>query len=482
MESVWIDSCKLKKREVLNKDIKTNTIIIGAGIAGILIGYMLKQNNIDVVLIDAEEMLSGNTKNTTAKITSQHDLIYDKLISEFGEEKARQYAKANELAIKKYKEIIQKRNIDCDFEEKSAYIYSLNEVENLKKEVDAANKVGICAEFVEDANLPFKIKGAVKFNNQAQFNPLKFLKDISKDLLIYENTRALEIKENLVVTNRGNINAENIVVATHYPIMNTPGYYFMRMHQERSYVIALENAQDLNGMYIDVDKNGYSFRNYKDLLLLGDIGQRTGENEKGGSYDKLRKIARELYPNSIEKYHWSAQDCMTIDKIPYIGRYSEDTPNVYVATGFNKWGMTTSMVSAMIISDMILGKENDFSEIFSPNRFDLSLSIKNLATDMIETTKNFIAQKIYIPSSQIEHIKNGHAGIVEHNGEKVGVYKDNDGKEFIVSTKCPHLGCQLAWNADELTWDCPCHGSRFDYKGKLIGSPSTKNLEKYKLE
>ena len=482
MESVWSDSCKFKKREVLNKDIKTNTVVIGAGIAGILTGYMLKQNGIEVVLIDADEMTSGNTKNTTAKITSQHDLIYDKLISEFGEEKARQYAKANELAIKKYKEIIQKRNIDCDFEEKSAYVYSLNEVENLKKEVEAANKVGICAEFVEDANLPFKIKGGVKFNNQAQFNPLKFLKDISKDLLIYENTRALEIKENLVVTNRGNINAENIVVATHYPIMNTPGYYFMRMHQERSYVIALENAQDVNGMYIDIDKKGYSFRNYKDLLLLGDMGHRTGENEKGGSYDKLRKIAKKLYPNSIEKYHWSAQDCMTIDKIPYIGRYSEDTPNVYVATGFNKWGMTTSMVSAMIISDMILGKENDFSEIFSPKRFDLSLSIKNLATDMIETTKNFIAQKIYIPSSQIEHIKNGHAGIVEHNGEKVGVYKDNDGKEFIVSTKCPHLGCQLAWNADELTWDCPCHGSRFDYKGKLIGSPSTKDLEKHNLE
>ena len=167
---------------------------------------------------------------------------------------------------------------------------------------------------------------------------------------------------------------------------------------------------------------------------------------------------------------------MTIDKIPYIGKYSEETPNIYVATGFNKWGMTSSMVSAMIISDMILEKENDFSEIFSPKRFDLSLSIKNLATDMIETTKNFIAQKIYIPSSKIEHIKNGHAGIVEHNGEKVGVYKNNDGKEFIVTTKCPHLGCQLSWNADELSWDCPCHGSRFDYKGKLIDSPATKDL------
>ncbi|WMJ81644.1 FAD-dependent oxidoreductase [Clostridium sp. MB40-C1] len=476
MKSVWSESCEFRKREFLNKDIETDILIIGAGIAGILTAYMLKQDGKDVVLIDAAEIASGNTKNTTAKITSQHNLIYNKLISEFGEEMARQYAKANELAIKRYKEIIEERKIDCDFEEKSAYVYSLNEIGRLKEEVEAANRVGINAEFVEKANLPFEIKGAVKFNNQAQFNPLKFLKDISKDLVIYENTRALEIKENLVVTNRGNITANNIVVATHYPIMNAPGYYFMKMHQERDYVIALENANDIDGMYIDVDKNGYSFRNYKDLLLLIGIDQRTGENEVGGSYDKLRKVAKELYPKSKEKYHWSAQDCVTMDGIPYIGKYSDETPNIYVATGFNKWGMTSSMVSAMIISDMILGKENDFSEIFSPKRFDLSLSINNLAKDVIETAKNFIAQKIYIPSSKIEHIKNGHAGIVEYNGEKVGVYKNKEGKEFVVSTKCSHLGCQLHWNADELTWDCPCHGSRFDYKGRLIGSPATKGL------
>ena len=167
---------------------------------------------------------------------------------------------------------------------------------------------------------------------------------------------------------------------------------------------------------------------------------------------------------------------MTIDGIPYIGKYSESTPNIYVATGFNKWGMTSAMVSAMIISDLILGKENDFSEIFSPNRFDLSLSISNIAKDLVETTKNFIAQKIYIPSSEIENIKNGHAGVVEYNGQKVGVYKNKEGKEFIVSTKCPHLGCELHWNADELTWDCPCHGSRFNYKGNLIDSPSVKDI------
>ena len=476
MESVWGESCKFERREVLNKDIKTDVLIIGAGIAGILTAYMLKQNGREVVLIDAAEVAGGNTKNTTAKITSQHGLIYDKLISEFGEEKARQYAKANELAIKKYKEIIKERKIDCDFEEKPSYVYSRNEIEDIKKEIEAVKKVGINAEFVEKTNLPFNINGAIKFNNQAQFNPLKFLKDISKDLTIYENTRALEIKEKLVITNKGEITANNIVVATHYPIMNVPGYYFLKMHQERSYVIALENVDDIDGMYIDVDKDGYSFRMYKDLLLLGAIDQRTGENEIGGSYDVLRRAAKDLYPNSKEKYIWSAQDCMTIDGIPYIGKYSDETPNIYVATGFNKWGMTSSMVSAMIISDMILGKENDFSEIFSPRRFDLSASINNVAKDISETAKNFIAQKISIPSSTIEHIKNGYGGIVEYNGEKVGVYKNNEGKAFIVSTKCSHLGCQLHWNADELTWDCPCHGSRFDYEGRLIGGPATKDL------
>ena len=234
--------------------------------------------------------------------------------------------------------------------------------------------------------------------------------------------------------------------------------------------------QDVNGMYKDNDKNGYSFRNYKNLLLLGGVAQRTGENENGGAYEKLRKVAKELYPNSIEKYHWSAQDCIALDTIPYIGHYSSKTPNLYVATGFKKWGMTSSMVASMIISDMILENENDFSEIFSPKRFDMSASMKNAANDIIITAKNFIAQRIDIPEEHIENIENGHGGIIEYKGQKAGVYKDKDGKVFAVSTKCPHLGCELHWNADELTWDCPCHGSRFDYKGNWVESPATTCL------
>lgn len=476
MESVWNSGFNFKKRETLNKNIECDIAIIGAGIAGLLTAYMLNKSGRDVVIIEAKSIGSGNIKNTTAKITSQHDLIYNNLIKEFGEEKARQYAKANELAITKYKEMINQEEIECDFEEKDAYVYSLDKIKPLEDEYEAAKKLGIDAELVNKLDLPFEVQGALKFKHQAQFNPLKLLKGISEDLTIYENTRATDIKENIVVTNGGEIRANHIVVATHYPFLNTPGYYFMRMHQERSYVLALENAQYVDGMYIDNDKKGYSFRNYKNLLLFGGISQRAGENEKGGAYDELRRAAKELYPDSIEKYHWSAQDCMTLDNIPYIGQYSSKTPNLYVATGFKKWGMTSSMVAAMIINDMILEIENDFSEIFDPKRFDISASMKNAANDIMKTTKNFIAQRIHIPEEHVGNIQKGQGGIIEYKGEKTGVYKDEQGNIFTVSTKCPHLGCELHWNADELTWDCPCHGSRFDYKGNWLESPATKGI------
>ena len=478
MKSLWNEDYNFKKRNSLPGDIEADVVIIGAGITGLLIGYMLKKEGIEPIIIEPDRIAGGNTKNTTAKITSQHGLIYDTLIKEFGEDGAREYAKANELAIKKFKEIIEDEKIDCDFEEKAAYIYSRDREDEIKNEFDAAIKLGIDAELVNETKLPFDIKLGLKFNNQAQFNPIKFLNEIAKDLTIYEDTRALDLKDKTIITNRGEIKANKIVVATHFPIFNTPGYYFMRMYQDRSYVIALENAQDVDGMYIDIDKNtGNSFRNYKNLLLLGGISQRTGENEEGGCYEVLRKRAKELYPNAKEKYHWSAQDCISLDNLPYIGEYSLKTDNLYVATGFKKWGMTTSMVAAMIISDKILGRKNDFSNIFSPDRFDMSESVDSLLKNTKETVKNFIAQIVDIPDSKVEHIKNGHGGLVEYNGEKLGVYKDENGEKYIVKTKCTHLGCQLHWNADELTWDCPCHGSRFDYKGYIIDSPTTKELK-----
>ena len=477
MKSIWSESYKkIKNKGKLNIQ-EADVVVIGGGIAGILTAYMLKEKGIKAVVLERNKVLKGNTMNTTAKITIQHNIIYDKLIKEFGEENAKRYALANKLALENYEEIISKNNIDCNFEKADAYIYTLDSPEKIENEYNAAISIGIDAELVDSTELPFEIAKAVKFRDQANFNPIKFLNHITKDLTIYEDTTAIEINDNVVVTNRGEIKAKNIVVTTHFPIINVPGFYFLRMHQEREYVIALKNAQLLKGMYIDEKDSGYSFRRYEDYLILGGASGRTGSNEEGGSYDKLRDLAKKLYPDATEEYHWSAQDCITSDGIPFIGVYSKELPNVYVATGFNKWGMTSSMVSAIIISGLIKGETYDFNEIFSPSRFDMTASIKNLVKDRFETTYNFIAEKIRIPMETVENIDNGHTGIVLYEGKKVGVYKNNKGEIFAVSTKCPHLGCELKWNADDLSWDCPCHGSRFNYKGEFLDSPTIKDLK-----
>lgn len=476
MESVWSAGCKIPSRQRLRGNIKADAAVIGGGMAGILTAFKLKQKGLDVVVLEGRRVASGVTQNTTAKITSQHSLIYQRLIEQQGTEKAKQYAAANQAAVREYEKIISSLNINCSFTPQPAYVYSVDNADQIEKEVQAARFLGIDAEFTEETSLPLKVAGAVKFKEQAHFNPLEFIKVLSEQLTVYEDSFAQEIKDGVIVTKDGRIEAEKIVVATHFPFINAPGYYFARMHQSRSYVIALEGAQQLDGMYIDADENGLSFRNYKDLLLLGGGGHRTGENTLGGCYNKLRMAAERYYPQSSEKFHWSAQDCMPHDGIPYIGNYSSLTPNLYVATGFNKWGMTGSMTAAMILSDLITGRDNENKDVFDPQRFNIT-SVKGLVKDSMQAVSGLAKQNFSLPEAKLQQVQKGHGGLVEHDGEKVGVYRDQHGAVHLVSTRCPHLGCQLEWNADEHSWDCPCHGSRFDYKGRLLDNPATKDLD-----
>jgi glycine/D-amino acid oxidase-like deaminating enzyme/nitrite reductase/ring-hydroxylating ferredoxin subunit len=477
MESVWKKTCIFSKREQLNQDIKADAAVIGAGMAGILTAALLHQKGVDVVVLEGSRIAGGQTERTTAKITLQHDLIYDKLIHKFGREKAYQYAAANREAIDLYKKMIEEYNIDCHFEELPAYVYTLKDISKIEKEVEAAKNLGIDAEFTTQTTLPFKVMGAAKYYNQAQFNPLEFLTEVVKPLKIFEHTMVKDIDGHKVITDHGIVEAKHIVVATHYPFLNTPGYYFLRMHQERSYVLGLANGPKLDGTYIDENDQGYSFRNYKDMLILGGGGHRTGENTTGGRYEKLRKAADEYFPESIEVCCWSAQDCMTLDDIPYIGQYSASTPYLYVATGFKKWGMTSSMVSAMLLSDIITGNKNPYEEVFSPQRFQVNASIKNFLNEGKHAAAGLFRGNFKIPDTKLEQIQNGHGGIIDYEDNKIGVYKDENGNFYMVSTKCTHLGCQLEWNPDELTWDCPCHGSRFSYTGKLISNPAMESLE-----
>ena len=430
MESIWLGETELPRFPKLKEDMETEVLIIGGGLAGILTAHFLEQKRVDCVLVEKERIFGGTSGNTTAKITFQHGFIYHKLLKSRGPKGAKLYLDAQRAAFDKYAELCKK--IDCDYEIKDNFVYSRNR-KKLEKEMDALRRLGYEAEFHEKIPLPVDAAGAVMFPNQAQFNPAKFISEIVKDLKIYENTFVREMIGTTAVTDEAKIRAKKVVVATHFPFINKHGSYFLKLYQHRSYVIALENGPKVDGMYVDDDKKGMSFRNYGDFLLLGGGGGRTGK--KCGGWNEIRSFAKEHFPDAKEKFFWAAQDCMSLDGVPYIGQYSNRTPDLYVASGFNKWGVTGSMLAGMILSDLVTGKKNEFAGVFSPSR---SILKPQLLINGFEAVTNLLS---------------------------------------FSKKRCPHLGCALKWNEAERSWDCPCHGSRFSESGKLLDVPSNGDLE-----
>ncbi len=429
--SIWYNDCDIEKFDKLSYELKTDVLIIGGGIAGILTAFYLTKNGVDCAVVEKNRICSKTTGNTTGKITAQHGLIYSDIIKYYGADTAKEYLDANTEAIKEYNKL--SKTIDCDFEIKDNYVFSENNLKKLYKEINALEKIGYHPEFITDLPIPVKTVGAVKFKNQAQFHPLKFIKGISKNLKIFENTFVLNIDGKNAMTNCGRIRADKIIIATHFPFIDSHGGYFLKLFQHRSYVLGIKAGIDLNGMYVSEDKKGMSFRNYGDYILLGGGGHRTGK--QGGKFNELENFAAKHYKDGEIKFRWAAQDCISLDGMPYIGSYSKNTPNLLVATGFNKWGMTGSMVAAKLLTDKILNKNNKFSEVFSPRR---SLMKPQLAINGFESVTNILNP---------------------------------------FGRRCTHLGCSLKWNKEEHSWDCPCHGSRFTEKGKIIENPANEKLK-----
>ncbi|MGM9626412.1 MAG: FAD-dependent oxidoreductase, partial [Eubacteriales bacterium] len=422
MESIWSQTADRPHFPTQTGDIRTDVCIVGGGMCGILCAHLLHAAGMDYVLAEAAQICGGITRNTTAKLTYQHGLIYDRLMRTFGTEKAQMYLRANREALDRYRNLC--RSIPCDYEEKPAYVYAQDNRRKLEKEALAYRKLGISADITETPSLPFPTVGALRVEKQAQFHPLKFAYTVAQGLHILENTRILAYKPGMLITDHGTISAKKIIIAAHFPFFNNHGLYFLKLYQHRSYVIALRHTPGVDGMYIDASKNGLSFRSCGDLLLVGGGGHRTGKN--GGSWQALSDFAERYYPEAEEAARWAAQDCMSLDGIPYIGPYAKNTPDLFVASGFNKWGMTGSMAAALLLTDLVRGIENPYQALFSPSR---SVLHPQLALNAAESVIGLLTPTV---------------------------------------PRCPHLGCALKYNRQEHSWDCPCHGSRFTEDGDII--------------
>ncbi|MGE8206440.1 FAD-dependent oxidoreductase [Heyndrickxia sp. NPDC080065] len=498
-EPIWRESVEIPSFSNLIEDIDVDIAIVGGGITGITTAYLLTKEGFKVAIIEAGNLLNGTTGHTTAKVTAQHGLIYDEFIQNIGKENARLYYEANSEAIQFIKNTIQEHGIDCDFSEEDAYIYtnSVEYVSKLLKEEEAYKELGIDGEIVDQIPLDFQVISALVMRNQAQFHPLKYLKPLINYIqnaggLIFENTTATDVDygdQPVVITREGmRVTCKYVCACSHFPFYDGLGFYPTRMYPERSYLIAVKSKKDFpGGMYISAEQPTRSLRymmyNNEKMLLVG------GENHKTGQgiptimhYEALEEFASNQFGIDEYLYRWSAQDLTTLDKIPYIGRITSNHNQVLVATGFRKWGMTNSTLSALLLRDIIVEKENRFEELFSPSRFNSDPGVSEFISTNLDVAKHLIEGKLEYPLRDVNDLSNDEGSVVNVNGKRAGAYKDQDGKLYVVDTTCTHLGCEIEWNSGDRTWDCPCHGSRFSIKGDVVEGPAETPLKRIDID
>ncbi len=495
VESYWIGTTPSTDYPTLKENIKTDILVVGGGLTGLTNAYLLQQEGLDVVVIDSFRIGMSTSGHTTAKISSLHGVKYTTLKKQLGIEGARKYGQVNENAISLMEHIINDNNICCDFSHQSNYVYTLedNNIEKLEEEVRIAEEIGLPASFETSLDLPFHVKGAICFENQAQFHPRKYMLELANIIIkngghIFENTTAIDIhedKECRTSTRDGfSILSNKVIIASHFPFYDGGGFYSARMFAERSYGLAAKaNIKLSGGMYISYEEPTRSVRTHPlededQLLIFSGEHHKTGEdNNEREHYKNLIKYAEENFKAIDIPYRWSAQDYTAMNEIPFIGHITRNKLNVFIAAAYQKWGMTTSTVSAMIIKDIITKGKSEAEEIFNPSRFTPVDSAKNFFKENLDVANSLISGKITMPPEEIE-LGLGEGKALLYNEKKAGAYKDMEGNVFIVDTTCKHLGCEVHWNSAENTWDCPCHASRYNYDGTVIEGPALKPLDR----
>ncbi len=494
-KSLWLDDYDIKGFPTLTNDLEVDCLVVGGGITGITSAYLLAEEGYRVAIVEQNRVMHGTTGNTTAKVTIQHSLVYQTLIKKHGLEKAQLYVDSHIKALDLIKSHIKDLNINCDYENVTSYVYTEKDylVSKLEKELEAAKKLNIDSFITDNLQLPFKIEGALGFKNQGHFHVTKYLhrliEDFSNhdDCYVFENAKVIKVKEDdnmchAYLENGVKVKSRHVIMASHYPCNDTYNFYFAKLKPSMTYLLAARfNREFTEGDYINIEKPTRTFRThpYKNekIILIGGENHQTGRTcLESIHYQNLEEFGKTYFNIEEPMFRWSTQDYDTFDKLPYIGRINGKSPHIIVATGYKKWGMVTSHVAAMLSRDLITNKKTDYEALYDPSRLTDKLTCQFFSYNL-GSLAHLVGDRLKKMPKEFE-VEKGHGKVVSYKGKKYGVYKDEEGKTYVVDVICPHLKCILTFNNEHKTYDCPCHGSRFTYKGKYLDGPSIKDLKR----
>jgi glycine/D-amino acid oxidase-like deaminating enzyme/nitrite reductase/ring-hydroxylating ferredoxin subunit len=489
--SLWIETAPGSPKPPLEGALEVDVVVVGGGITGVTSALLAKEAGARVALVEAGRIAGGVTGHTTAKVSSLHGLTYARLSKSFGDEGALAYAGANQAGLERIARFVSELEIDCDFERKPNYTYTDSPADRhkIEEEVVAATRLGLPASFVESLDLPFPISAAVRFSHQAQFHPRRYVLALAERIPgggshLFEHTRVHSIDDGrpcVVRTGTGSVKADQVIVATHMPLLDR-GLYFARVHPERSYVLAARLGGALpDAMYLSTETPAHSIRTHPvdgdRLLLVGGESHKTGQSDTSERYRALARWAQEAFEIERFEYRWATQDNMPADGMPFIGKLWPFSSRLHTATGFRKWGLALGTAAAMMLIDAVNGRENRWAASFDPMRLKLRASVGELVKENTDVALRFVGDRLTKRSSAAG-LAAGEGRIVRDHLGQAAVYRDDEGRLHELSARCTHLGCIVSWNSAERTWDCPCHGSRFDHEGAVIQGPAVEPLRR----